>query len=153
MGASAIDRRAMERCPNHGFLATSRSHSSEPMVEKVVHMNRFRLRTRSTRRSRLTPAQRELVRARDQARSRMMACSPEESAPTIARVNALRAVLPRTGAHRQLAEDLGCVPAPSHNSPVIRLNSALKGHRRLYPSILERWNRVLDRYKAAGWPC
>jgi hypothetical protein len=117
-------------------------------------MNRFRLRSRTTRRSRLTPEQRAMVRARDQARSRMMACTPEEAASTIDRVKTLRASLPRgIGAHRKLAEDLGCVAAPSHTSPVNKLNSLLGGYRRLYPSVLERWNRVLDRYRAAGWPC
>jgi hypothetical protein len=119
-------------------------------------MNRFRLRTRRGRgaRPRLTPQEREIIRARDQQRAILGLASPQEAQPTIDRVNALREALPRgKGAHTRLAEEMGITAAPSHCSPLVRLHSVLKGYRRVYPSELARWNRVLDRYRAAGWPC
>lgn len=110
---------------------------------------RFRLRGATKKRAGRNPA----WRAISAARSVLTAVPPEDCKPVFDRARQLRAVLPRDGSHRRFAEECGITKAPSHRSPVNRLNSILSGYRRVYPSTLARMARVLDRYRAAGWPC
>lgn len=109
---------------------------------------RFRLRPRKARKGRS-----EAWKALRAAHNRIRALPPADCEAVFARANSLLASLPRDGSHRRFAEDCGIRKAPSHNSPVIRLKTILQGHRWVYPQTLARMARVLDRYRAAGWPC